>query len=72
MSPYLYPTVVQDRIERALETAESRRLIHQAKLGSVPSGFRSLRDAVGQGLIAIGERLVDHPEESSNDLRRAA
>lgn len=70
MSPYLYPSLVHDRIDKATNRADARRLATQTSLGPVSGGLRSLRDVVGLGLIAIGERLVDHTE--TGDLRRAA
>jgi len=72
MSPYLYSRLVQDRLDRATDAADARRLAKQASPGPATSGLRSLRAVVGQGLIAIGEKLVDHSEAEDRDLSRAA
>jgi hypothetical protein len=72
MSPYLYASLVQDRLDRAANAAQARRLAKQASLGPVNGGLRSLRAVVGQRLIAIGERLVDRPDSEDRDLSRAA
>ena len=59
MTPMINETVVNDRIQEAVERAERRRLVRVARAGSMRR--HSLRDVVGHGLIAIGERLVDQP-----------
>jgi hypothetical protein len=62
MTPTLNDAVVHDRIHEARERAENRRIARVARAGTMRrSGLHSLRDAVGHGLIAIGERLVDRP-----------
>jgi hypothetical protein len=72
MTPMVNEAVVQDRIERAVERAQRRRLARVARAGlSRRSGVQSLKSAVGHGLIAIGERLVDRMG-AEDDLRRAA
>ncbi|HET7847361.1 MAG TPA: hypothetical protein VFL72_07690 [Acidimicrobiia bacterium] len=72
MNPYLYSMLVQDRLDRATDAADARRLAKQASPGPATGGLRSLRAVVGQGLIAIGEKLVDHPDAEEHDLNRAA
>jgi hypothetical protein len=74
MTPMINEAVVHDRIQRARERAAGRRLARTARLGALRrSGLQSLRDVVGLGLIAIGERLVhQHPTPDSATLRRAA
>ena len=71
MSPYLYTTLVHDRIDKAHDRADIRRLMTQPG-DDTASGRRSIREAFGQGLIAIGERLVDRPGTDNVDLQRAA
>ena len=58
MTPMINETVVKDRMNEAVKRAERRRLVRVARAGSMR---HSLRDVVGHGLIAIGERLVDQP-----------
>jgi hypothetical protein len=74
MTPTINEAVVRDRITRARERAEHRRVARAARAATMRrTGLRSLRDAVGHGLIAWGERLVD--ENSTPDpatLRKAA
>jgi hypothetical protein len=73
MTPYLNEAVVRDRIDRAMERAGHRRLARVARTGQMRrSGLQGLKDAVGLGLIAIGERLVEPPPKDTDDLRRAA
>jgi len=71
MTPYLYTSLVHDRIDKARQRADIRRLMTQPG-HDIASGRRSIREAFGQGLIAIGERLVDRPDTDNVDLRRAA
>jgi hypothetical protein len=74
MTPLINETIVHDRIQGARERAESRRMARAARAGALRrSGLHSLRDVVGHGLIAIGERLVDQPPmPDPATLRRAA
>jgi hypothetical protein len=74
MTPMIYVTVVRDRIDEAIDRADNRRTARVARTGAMRrTGLHSLRDAVGYGLIAIGERLVDQPPmPDPATLRRAA
>lgn len=74
MTPMINETVVHDRINEAIERADNRRIARVARAGTMRrTGLQSLRDAVGYGLIAIGERLVDQsPEPDPATLHRAA
>jgi hypothetical protein len=74
MSPLINAAVVDDRIHGARERAASRRMARAARAGAMRrSGHYSIRDVVGFGLIAIGERLVDQPPmPDPATLRRAA
>ena len=74
MTPLINETIVHDRIQGARERAESRRMARAARAGALRrSGLHSLRDVVGHGLIAIGERLVDQPPmPDPAAVRRAA
>jgi hypothetical protein len=66
--------VVHDRIRGARQRATERRLARTARVGVLRrSGLQSIRDVVGLGLIAIGERLVyDQRTPDPATLRRAA
>lgn len=74
MTPMINETVVHDRINQAMQRADNRRLARVARTGTMRrAGLHSLRDAVGHGLIAIGERLVDQtPMPDPATLHRAA
>ncbi len=74
MTPMINETVVRDRMNEAIQRADNRRLARVARTGTMRrTGLQSLRDAVGYGLIAIGERLVDQPPvPDPATLRRAA
>jgi len=74
MTPMINETVVRDRINEAIDRADNRRIARVARTGTMRrTGLQSLRDAVGYGLIAIGERLVDQPPmPDPATLRRAA
>lgn len=74
MTPMINEAIVHDRVQGAIERAESRRMARAARAGALRrAGLHSLRDAVGHGLIAIGERLVDRPPmPDPATLRRAA
>ncbi len=73
MSPNINEAVVRDRIQQPLDRAEHRRLASTARAGERRRmGLQGLKDAVGLGLIAIGERLVQQSSTDTDDLRRAA
>ncbi|HEY4606273.1 MAG TPA: hypothetical protein VIH55_01390 [Acidimicrobiia bacterium] len=74
MTPMINEAVVSDRIHRARRRAEDRRIARVARAGSMRrAGLQTLRTAVGHGLIAIGERLVDQPPmPDPAAVRRAA
>ena len=62
MTPFLNEAVVRDRLARHHEQAEQRRLARRARIGLLRrTDQHPIRDAVGQGLIALGTRLVDTP-----------
>lgn len=67
MIPFNYPAVATDRIRRAQEQSERRRLVRAADGRTSTALSAGVIDAVGHGLIAIGNRLISHPER-----RRAA
>jgi hypothetical protein len=73
-NPLLNETIVHDRIHGARERAANRRSARAARAGAPRrAGLQPLRDVVGLGLIAIGERLVDRPPSPDPaTLRRAA
>ncbi len=73
MSPNVNEAVVRDRIQQPLDHAEHRRLARIARAGQRRrTGLHGLKDAVGLGLIAIGERLMEQSPTDTDDLRRAA
>ncbi|MGH8916323.1 MAG: hypothetical protein ACRDZM_17635 [Acidimicrobiia bacterium] len=73
MTPMLNETVVHDRVNEARDRAESRRTARVARAGTMRRrGLQSIRDAVGHGLIAIGERLMDQPPMSDPAADRRA
>lgn len=73
MSPMINEALVSARIEAARDRASHRRLARTAKNAAIGrSTVQVIRDAVGLGLIAIGERLVDQAPNEKDDLRRAA
>lgn len=73
MSPMINEALVSDRIEAARDRAAHRRLARTARDAATGrSTVQAIRDAVGLGLIAIGERLVDQAPGERDDLRRAA
>jgi len=73
MTPMINETIVHDRIHGARERAESRRIARVARAGALRrAGLQSLRDVVGLGLIAIGERLVYQPPMPDPATRRRA
>jgi hypothetical protein len=74
MTPMINEAVVADRIQSARQRAADRRRARAARAGALRrAGLQSLRDVVGLGLIAIGERLVERPHgPDPAALRRAA
>ena len=74
MTPMINEAVVHDRIRGARQRAADRRLARTARIGALRrSGLQSIRDVVGLGLIAMGERLVHgQPTPDAATLRRAA
>lgn len=74
MNPMINEAVVHDRIRGARQRADERRLARTARVGALRrSGLQSIRDVVGLGLIAIGERLMHgQPAPDPATLRRAA
>lgn len=72
MTPFLYDASAQYRVERLREDAEHRRMAASAKNGAMLRESHSLRGALGNGLIALGERLAEPPSARSTDLNRAA
>lgn len=72
MTPFLYDATVQHRVERLRKDAEQRRMATSAKNGAMLRENHSLRGALGNGLIALGERLVEPPSARSTDLNQAA
>jgi hypothetical protein len=74
MTPMINEAVVADRIHSARQRAADRRMARVARAGALRrAGLQSLRDVVGLGLIAIGERLVHQPPNPDPaPLRRAA
>lgn len=59
MNPLNYEPVAHGRMSQARERADRWRAARGATPGAVRSGLSSIRSAVGHGLIAMGERLVD-------------
>jgi hypothetical protein len=59
MNPLHYEPLADGRMDQAMERAHRWRLARSAGPAAVRSGLGSIRSAVGHGLIAVGERLVD-------------
>jgi hypothetical protein len=74
MSPNINHAVLNSRIEDPIKRASNRRMARVARSVEFRrTGAHPVRKAVGQGLIAIGERLLDQPPMPDPDsLRRAA
>jgi len=74
MTPYINEAVVRDRIARHRDQADHRRQARVARTGTLRrSAHHSIRDAVGNGLIALGARLVDIPPAvETHQLKNAA
>jgi hypothetical protein len=74
MTPLLNESIARDRMAEARERADAWRIRRVARDGAVrPTGLHSVRDAVGHGLIAMGERIASRPPASdSPTLRKAA
>ena len=71
MSPFLYEPMVAGHQEGAHNRAALSRL-RRLDATEPDRGRRTIRDAVGFRLIAIGVRLVDHPVAAVEDLDQAA
>jgi hypothetical protein len=74
MSPNINNAVLTSRIQDPLKRADKRRMAHVARTASLRrTGLHPVRVAVGNGLIAIGEKLLDQPPmPDPGTLRRAA
>jgi hypothetical protein len=59
LNPLHYESLAHGRMDQALERANRWRLVRSTSNVSVRSGLSSIRSAVGHGLIAMGERLID-------------
>jgi hypothetical protein len=68
MTPMLYEPIATDRLETARGRAYIWRLRREANKSE---GGHTIRAAVGQRLIAVGERLARQAEDPSG-LREAA
>lgn len=60
MSPFIYDASVEYRVNKLQSQAEQRRMAKAVKAGVVLRGH-PIKDALGNGLIALGERLIDIP-----------
>ena len=68
----MYPfdtTTFEYRVERLQRESDQRRTARMATAGAAIRNGHSFRGALGNGLIALGERPADTP---SVDLARAA
>lgn len=74
MNPHVNETAVRDRIHQPVAEAARRRLARTARTGEMRrAGLRSLREAVGHRLTAIGSRLVEpDPTPDPSTVGRAA
>lgn len=61
MSPFFYDASVEYRVNKLQEQADKRRMAKAFKADAVHRGNHPIKDALGNGLIALGERLVDIP-----------
>jgi len=61
MSPFLTDASVTYRVERLQTQAINRRMARTAKAGAVHRANHPIKAALGNGLIALGARLVDPP-----------
>ncbi len=61
MSPFIYDASVEYRVNQLQAQADKRRMAKAVRAGAVLRGNHPIKDALGNGLIALGERLVDIP-----------
>ncbi len=61
MSPFINDASVKDRIDRFQMNANHRRMAKAARAGATHRASHPIKEALGNGLIALGERLVEVP-----------
>jgi hypothetical protein len=72
MTPFLYDNSAAYRMEELHGQATSRRMATAAKASAMHRSAHPFRDALGNGLIALGSKLTDPPAVEDFDLDRAA
>ncbi len=72
----MYPSydisILNHRVERLTNSANQRRMARSARAEAMPRSDLSLRGALGNGLIALGERLAEPPSDNPKSLDQAA
>lgn len=72
MYPYTEAPSFAYRVERLQSESTQRRMARSARAGAMVRNGTSLRGAIGNGLIALGERLTEPPSVDDASLDRAA
>lgn len=73
MSPFLNDASVKYRVDKLRIQANNNRMVQAAKARTMHRASNPLKEALGNGLIALGERLVRFPPETDrHPLDRAA
>jgi hypothetical protein len=64
MSPFLNDASVKYRVDKLQMQAHNNRMVRAAKARTMLRANSPLKEALGNGLIALGERLVELPPET--------
>lgn len=72
MYPFNDQTTFAYRVERLRSESTQRRMARSARAGAMVRNGNSFRGALGNGLIALGERLTEPPSVDLESVDKAA
>lgn len=72
MYPFSDTNSFEYRVERLQRESIQRRMARSARAGAMHRDGPSIRGAIGNGLIALGERLAEPPSADFASVDKAA
>lgn len=72
MYPFIDERSLDYRVERLQKESVQRRMARSARASATVRNGNSFRGAIGNGLIALGERMTEPPSVDSASIDKAA
>jgi hypothetical protein len=72
VNPFMYNDLATYRMDQLQTAADHRRMANAAKAHAMHRSAHSIREALGNGLIALGSKLTVPPAVENFDYEKAA